>query len=572
MKKLILALLMATAAACSGGQDETSATETETTTAVDNSNVSETATLQDPTAVLERMRAQFAVIDMAPDVAFLTDEEREVVNLLIRASGYMDEIYLRQVSVDNPAFREKIAATDGPDRDRLLDLFDLHFGVWDTLDHDRPFFGGQALPAGAGFYPADMTEVEFEAWIGAHPEDKETFTSGYTVIRRDGAGLVAIPYSQYYREWLEPAAALLREAAAVTTNDSLKIFLTLRADSFLSDDYFQSELAWMDLEGTPIEIAIGPYEVYTDGLFGYKTAFESFVTIKNPEESAALDKYKKFLRDMEANLPVDESYKNFKRGFESPIAVTYQVHGGGDNARGVQTIAFNLPNDERVREAKGAKKVLLNNALGAKFDRILRPMADIVLVEDQADLLVKKYMSAETLFHELSHSLGPGTIVKNGVETSVGAELKVLYTKTEEGKADVLGAYNILYMMERGELPIAEKESFLATYFTGIFRAVRFGINEAHGGGAAFQYTYFIEAGAASFDEAEGKFRIDFEKLEQAISDLTHDIIVVQGDGDYDKAQAFLDHYAKLDTNAEQIIDALTHLPVDIQPIYPEKI
>ncbi len=520
---------------------------------------------------LSAMRAQFAVVEMAPDISFLTDEERAVVNKLNEVGALMSEIYLRQRSENNPAWREEIAKSVLADKDLLLNLFDLHFGPWDTLDHNKPFYGTVEMPEGAAFYPADMTREEFNQWIADHPEDEEAFKNGYTVIRRDGENLVAIPYSVHYREWLEPAAVLMREAATMTTNESLKRFLSLRADAFLSDDYFESEMAWMDLDG-PIEAAIGPYEVYTDNLFGYKTAYEAFITIKNPEESASLAKYKDFLRDMEANLPVDESYKNFKRGFESPIAVTYQVHGGGDNVPGVQTIAFNLPNDERVREAKGAKKVLLNNVLGAKFDRILSPMAEHVLVADQAGLLVKKYMANETLFHELSHSLGPGTITVDGDETTVNAQLQELYSPMEEGKADVMGAYNILYMMERGELPAAEKESFLATYFVGLFRAMRFGINEAHGRGAAFQYSYFKDAGAFSWDEDKNKFRLDFAKLEQAISDLTRDVVVIQGDGSYDNTKAFLDQYATLDENAEAVIVSLADLPVDIQPIYKERL
>ena len=521
----------------------------------------------DEDAGLEAMRAQFAVVDMDADTSFLSDEERAVVNKLNKVGDLMSEIYLRQRSEMNPEWRAGIAATGDA---LLLEMFDLHFGPWDTLDHNRPFYGDVPMPDGAAFYPADMSKEEFAKWIVDHPEDEAAFTSGYTVIRRtEDGGLKAIPYSEHYREWLEPAAALMREAAAITTNESLKTFLTLRADAFLSDDYYESEMAWMDLEG-PIEAAIGPYEVYTDGLFGYKTAFEAFITVKNPEESAALAKYKDFLRDMEANLPVGESYKNFKRGFASPIAVTYQVHGGGDNVPGVQTIAFNLPNDERVREAKGAKKVLLNNVLGAKFERILAPMAKDVLVPDQASMLMKEYMSGETLFHELAHSLGPGTITVGGKETTVNAELKELYSPIEEGKADVMGAYNVLYMMERGELPAVEKENFLATYFVGLFRAMRFGVNEAHGKGAAFQYTYFKDAGA--FAVENGKYRLDFAKLEQAISDLTRDVVVVQGDGDYLKAKAFLDKYAVLDGAAEAVIASLTHLPVDIQPVYEDEI
>ncbi len=525
-----------------------------------------------PREHLDTMRAQIAVVEMTPDTSFLTAEETRIVNLLNLAGSLMSEIYLRQISEKNPAVRAEIAAGNHPDKEILLNLFDLHFGPWDTLDHDKAFYGSAEKPAGAAFYPADMTKEEFDAHIAAHPEDKDAFLSGYTVIRRDDAGkLKAIPYSEYYREWLEPAAALLREAATITTNESLKRFLDLRADAFLSDDYYESEMAWMDLGG-PIEVAIGPYEVYTDGLFGYKTAFEAFVTVKNPEESAALDKYKNYLRDMEGNLPVPAQYKNFRRGFESPIAVVAQVHGGGDNVPGVQTIAFNLPNDERVREAKGAKKVLLNNVMGAKFDRVLAPMAGHVLIPEQASMLMQKYMGAQTLFHELSHSLGPGTITRNGAETTVNAELKELYSATEEGKADVMGAYNILYMMEKGELPAAEKENFLATYFVGLFRAMRFGINEAHGRGAAFQYAFLKEKGAFTIDEATGKYRLDYPKLEAAIAALTAEIVIVQGDGDYERAKQFLDKYAVLDGAANGVIASLTDIPVDIQPVYKERI
>lgn len=327
----------------------------------------------------------------------------------------------------------------------------------------------------------------------------------------------------------------------------------------------------MDLDG-PIEIAIGPYEVYDDGLFAYKTAFESFVTVKNPDESAALAKYKDYLVDMEKNLPVPESYKNFSRGFESPIAVTYQVHGGGDNENGVQTIAFNLPNDERVREAKGAKKVILNNVLGAKYDRILAPIGERVLVPEQAKLTAKKWMGNNTLFHELSHSLGPGTITVDGEVTTVNAQLKDLSSGLEEGKADVMGAYNILYMMDRGELDSADREAFLATYFTGKFRSMRFGTGAAHSKGAAFQYNYFREVGAAEWLPAEKRFRLDFGKLEQAISDLTGKVVMIQGDGNYDAAKAFLDTYLPLDEAAKTVLNNLDDIPYDIRPIYPEKI
>jgi Peptidase family M49 len=521
---------------------------------------------------LAAQRAKIARIAMAPDTAFLSAEEREVVNLLIQAAEQMNPIYLRQRSVENPTIRAEIARSAHPQKALLLDMFDLHFGPWDTLAENHPFYGGEAMPAGAGFYPRDLTKEAFEAYLLAHPGEKEELTSGYTVVKRRGDRLVAVPYSVEYRQWLEPAAKLLERAAARTGNASLKKFLNLRAKAFRTNDYYESELAWMDVSGTPIEVVIGPYEVYTDSLYGTKTAFEAFVTVQDPSESAALSHYKALLPDMERNLPVDESYKNFNRPFSSPILVADQVHGGGDNVPGVQTIAFNLPNDERVREAKGAKKVILANVLGAKYDRILAPMAGLVLVPDQARLVTRKYMTQETLFHELSHSLGPGTIRVGGRQTTVNAELKDQYSAIEESKADVMGVYNILYLMRRGELPVAEREQLLATYFAGIFRSVRFGIDEAHGRGAAMQYAYLKEKGAFDWDGGSRRFRIDYDRLESGLKDLVADLVRLQGNGDYAGTKAFFDRYARLDDNARAVLATTAHIPTDIQPVYPTKL
>jgi len=511
---------------------------------------------------------KFAQIELSPDTSFLSTSEKAVLNKLIEASKIMSEIYLLQLNPNNPDIRADIAASNRDDKAMLLKMFDQHYGVCDTLAENYVFYGDKPCPEGAGFYPADMTRAEFEGWITAHPEDEAAFKSGYTVIRRDGDKLVAIPYSVEYKEQLTRAAALMREAAALSENASLKNFLTLRADSFLSDDYFESEMAWMDLDGN-IEVAIGPYEVYDDRLYGYKTAFESFLTIKDPEASQALAKYKNYLRDMEEHLPVPDSYKNYQRGFESPIVVADQIQGGGDNVPGVQTIAFNLPNDERVREAKGAKKVILNNVLGAKYDKILAPIGERVLEPEQARLTTKKYMANNTLFHELSHSLGPGSIVVDGRKTTVNAELKELASGLEEGKADVMGAYNILYMMSLGELPPNEREAFLATYFTGLFRSMRFGIEAAHGKGAAFQYSYFREVGAVTWLPEQERFRVNFNVLADAIASLTGQVVTIQGDGDYANAKIFLDNYAQLDAEAKTILGKLEDIPYDIKPIYP---
>ena len=561
MRRAILPLLLASAV-CIGCAPTTGET-----------GVRSAAAPADAAADDYDLRAQYAklaTIEMTPDTSFLTEEEREVVNLLIEASGYMDEIYLRQRGVQLPQLRETISRSRRADRDLLVAMFDRNFGPWDEVAELRPFWGTQPMPEGAGFYPADLTRAEFDAYLAANPDQREALTSPYTVVERRGDGFVAVPYSEAYREWLVPAARLLEQAAERTSNPSLKRFLSLRAKSFLSDDYFESEMAWMDLHDTPIEVAIGPYEVYTDRLYGTKTAFESFVTLRNPEESAALAKYKDYLRTMEVNLPIPDEHKNFQRGFESPIAVADQVHGGGDNVPGTQTIAFNLPNDERVREAKGAKKVILANVLGAKYDRILAPMADVVLKDDQAALVAKKYMEANTLFHELSHSLGPGTITVDGRQTTVNAELRDQYSALEESKADVMGIWNILLMMEKGEIPASEKPQLFSTYFTGLFRSMRFGTESAHGRGAKLQYGYLQQKGAFAWDDAAQRYTVDYAAMEAAIRDLLNAQLMLQATGDYAGTIAFFDRYAVLDAAAQSRFAAMDDIPVDIAPVYPD--
>ncbi|RIX26806.1 dipeptidyl-peptidase 3 family protein [Sphingomonas edaphi] len=513
--------------------------------------------------------SKLARIEMTTDTGYLSAEEKEVVNLLIQASNLMSEIYKRQSTPDYDKLRAEVVAKNDL---ALFERFDAFFGPWDPVNDGEAFFGGKPKPAGAGFYPADLTKAEFDKYLAAHPEEVAKLTDPYTVVKRQGDKLVAVPYSVEYKQWLEPAAKLLEQAAAKTRNPSLQKFLSLRAQAFRTDDYFQSELAWMDLKDTPIEIAIGPYEVYTDELYGRKTAFESFLTLKDPKESSALDVYKGHLRDMEANLPVEESYKNFQRGFESPIAVADQIKGGGDNVPGIQTVAFNLPNDERVREAKGAKKVILRNVLGAKYERILAPMASLTLVTEQSGDVTKKYMFLETLFHELSHSLGPGSIVVNGRTTTVDKELKEISSGFEEAKADVMGAWNILYMMDKGVLPAAEKKQIRATYVAGLFRAMRFGTGEAHGKGAAMQYRFLRDRGGIVWDAQAKRFRIDEAKIDSAIRDLVGAIVRLQGNGDYAGTKAFLDKWAVLDPEAQQVIDTMKDIPVDIRPVYPDRI
>ncbi len=517
--------------------------------------------------VAERLK-QFAPVAITADIAFLPENEQKAVHKLIEASRYMDEIFLRQVWENNPAYREALRSRRDDLGKAAYRYFLIHFGPWDRLKESEPFVGTMPKPKGAGYYPEDMTKEEFEQYLEAHPEQADALKGLYTIVRRSGDSLRAIPYSQAYREWLEPAAKLMREAAELTQNASLRDFLLKRADAFFSDDYYESDLAWMDLD-SPVEITIGPYEVYEDALFGYKAAFESFVTIADPEESAKLAKYKSLLPAMEENLPIPDHLKNRNRGTESPIRVVDVVFTAGDTKAGVQTIAFNLPNDERVREEKGSKKVLLRNVIQAKYEKILKPIAERFVDADQLPYLSAEAFTNEVLFHELSHGLGPGKIVVNGRKTEVRLELKDLYSASEEAKADVMGVYNLFYMMQEGVIPKDLHKKVAVTYLAGLFRSIRFGIEEAHGKGVALQLNYLLEKGAIAFDETSGKFRVDFDRFDRGIRDLVSDLCVLQAYGDYDGTKAMFDKYAHVpDFLAAKLAD-MADIPVDIVPKYP---
>ena len=512
--------------------------------------------------------ARFAPTELRADLSGLNEADRQVLAELVAAAREMDEIFLRQVWRGNPELRAQLAERQGPGAEEARAYFAVNFGPWDRLDEMEPFLGEIPHPPGAGYYPVGMTPHEFEAWIAAHPEDEAAFTSLTTVIRRQDPDLVAIPYSSAYREWLEPAAAAMLRAAEATDNESLRRFLTTRADAFFSDDYYESDIAWMDLD-SPVEVTIGPYETYEDGLFGYKAAFEAFVTVASAEESARLERFKALLPWLERNLPIPEEHKNLDRGSESPIRVVDVLFVGGDSKAGVQTLAFNLPNDERVREEKGSKKVLLRNVLRAKFDKILVPIAERVLPpEDAARVSFDAYM-AEVLHHELSHGLGPGKITIDGRDTEVRLELKELYSTLEEAKADVMGVYDILALIAEGEIPAELRDSLEPTYVAGLFRSARFGVHEAHGQGVVSQFNYLLEKGALEVD-AEGRFRSVREKFDGAIEDLLREMLMLQATGDYAGTAEFLGTYGVASEALLAAIDRLQEVPVDIRPIYPQ--
>ncbi len=520
------------------------------------------------TEILKEKIAKFAPTELKYDESILDERQKIVVEKLYRAAKIMDELFLEQVYSKNNEIKTELMVLDSEEAGYQLELFKIMFGPFDRLEHDAPFYGTDKKPAGANYYPENMSKEEFEQWIKDHPEDEKAFTSEFTVIRRDGENLVAIPYSEFYKDKLDEAAKLLLDAAEYADNQSLKDYLTTRAVAFLDNDYFESDMKWMDLKDHDIEIVIGPYEVYEDGLLNFKAAFECFLTIRDKEESEKLEVFKSYLRDMEIHLPIPDEHKNFDRGSESPLAVVNEIFTAGDTKAGVQTIAFNLPNDERVRKAKGSKKVMLKNVIEAKFNKLLIPISEIVLVDGQQEYVTFDAFFNHSLMHEMSHGIGPGFITIDGRDTEVKKELKETYSTLEECKADILGIYNNIFMIEKGEFPESFKKQTWATELAGTFRSVRFGINEAHGGGNAIIYNYMIENGGFEYDEQTEKVKVNFENAYPVLKELATKLLMIQATGDYQAAKDLIAKYVVLSPSMKTLIDKLTVLPVDIKPVY----
>lgn len=509
---------------------------------------------------------KLAPVDLQCDLSSLSVNNKKALAKLVQAGKIIDQLFLLQVSPYNTQLLEQLQ--NDAKAQQHLDLFNVMFGPWNRLEEHTPFLKVGEKPLGAGFYPEDMTKEEFSAAFKDKPELKKQFTSEFTVITRDSAGLQAVPYHVAYKELVDQVSALVKEAADLTDDPTLKKYLSLRADAFLNDDYFASDMAWMDLAGD-LEIVIGPYEVYEDRLFNYKAAYEAFLCVVDHEESRKLEIVSGYLNEMENNLPIPDQYKNFNRGQSSPVKVVQQVFSAGDTKAGIQTTAFNLPNDERVREAKGSKKVMLKNIAKAKFEKCWIPIVNTILAEEPLKHVTFDAYFNHVLLHEVSHGLGPGNItLENGVKTTVGKELKEHYSTIEECKADVLGIYNVLFLMSKGVFAPDMEESALASYLGGMFRSIRFGIDEAHGGGVAIQFNYFIETGAF-YADAEGKLNLDRDKLIAAIKSLANTLLLIEARGDYDGAGQLVEKYRVMTPLMANLIDKLKHIPVDIRPVYP---
>jgi hypothetical protein len=515
---------------------------------------------------------RFAPTEISADVSKLSEGDRSALTKIIEAAKLLDPLFLRQVWSGNEALRKKLASDVSPEGKAKLRYFRINAGPWSRLDNKEPFIDGvpREKPKNANYYPDDMTKEEFESWVKTLPEAEQRRATGFfSVIRRgDDKKLTLRPYSEEYREFLEPAAKLLLEAADLTTNATLKNFLVKRADALKSDDYYASDVAWMELD-SPIELTFGPYETYEDELFGYKAGFEAYVALRDEAESEKLKKFGGWLQELENNLPFDPKYRNPKLGAAAPIRVVDLVFSSGDGNHDVQTAAYNLPNDERVVKEKGAKRVMLKNTQEAKFNQTLVPISKVVLEGPQQSEVDFNSFFTHVLAHELMHGLGPHNINFGGKASTVRQQLKDLYSAIEEAKADITGLWALQYLMDKGLVDKKMERAMYTTFLASAFRSVRFGVTEAHGRGVALQFNYLMDEGAFKVNDANGAFSVDPAKIKDAVRKLTGELLTIEAEGSYEKAKAMLDKYALIRPEMRRALDKLTNVPVDIEPNFP---
>ncbi|HYP12606.1 MAG TPA: hypothetical protein VEQ63_01675 [Bryobacteraceae bacterium] len=521
-------------------------------------------------AELKRMTARYAPVKLDVDLSKLSEGDRKALGSLVEAGELVDDIFLSQFWSQNHQIMKILQADTTAVGKARFEYFWLNKGPWSALDEHQAFLPdvpGKKLP-GANFYPPDMTKDEFESWTKTlDPQAREQAQGFFTVIRRDQGSLRAVPYSSEYRPRLERLSALLKEAAAATGNTTLKRYLETRAQAFLSNDYYESDVAWMELDA-PLDITIGPYETYNDELFGYKAAFEAYITVRDDAESKKVQFFSERLQEIENNLPIRPEYRNPKIGTSAPIRVVNQVMASGDAAHGVRTAAFNLPNDERVIKEKGSKRVMLRNVQEAKFKSILTPIARRVLTADAQRDLSFDWFFTHILAHELTHGIGPHEVKAGPAKGSAPRkELKDLYSAVEEAKADVSGLFMLQYMLDKKLLPDAGPDAerkLYTSFLASAFRTMRFGLNEAHGRGMALQFNYLIRNGA--FVAENGKFRVDLSKIKQSVAKLAGDLLTIEAEGDYSRAKTMLDELSVLTPELKVALDGLKDLPIDINP------
>jgi len=525
-------------------------------------------------AELDQKLAQWKPVKVVFDSEKLTPREVKMVDHLVNACHYLEDIFWRQSDPEGLTLYQSLLSSSDPKDQKLVRMLRIQGSRYDLLAENKPFVGTEPMSPGRGLYPAGVTREQLEQYVKAHPDKKAEIYSGYTVIRQKGNELDAIPYHIAYRSFLEPAANELREAAALSDDPAFANFLRLRADAFLSDDYYQSDLAWLDLKDPKFDVIMAPYETYLDDVLGVKTSYGPAVLVRNDVESQKLAVFQKYVPDIQDALPLKPEDRPSKRGHLTPMEVMDAPFRAGDLRHGYQAVADNLPNDPRIHQEKGTKKIFFKNFMDARVNDIILPLAGYVMQPEQAAKASGEGYLASTMMHEISHGLGPAFAHKNGQQVDIREAIGPLYSGLEEAKADVVGMYGLKWLVDQGALPKERLEEYYSSYVAGIFRTVRFSIAEAHGRAEMMEFNYLSEQKAITRDPASGKYIIDYDRMPPALAKLAQELLEIEATGDRARAEAWFSRYEKMPTELKSALEAASSVPVDIDPIFsfPEPI
>ena len=516
---------------------------------------------------LDQRLARFRRVRMPFQSAGLNAREQKLVNKLVDASRYLEEIFWRQIDPEALTIYQSLAGSKSPRDQKLRRYLWINASRFDLLDQNKPFVGTASMPPGRGFYPQGLTREQIEQYVKDHPEKKAEIYSPTTLVRWHGDQLEGLPYHIAYRSFLEPAARNLREAAKLSADPAFANFLRLRADALLSDDYFKSDLAWLDLKDPKFDIIFAPYETYEDGLLGVKASYGAAVLIRNPRESQKLAMFQKYVADIQDALPLAPEDRPSKRGLETPMEVMDAPYRAGDLRHGYQAVADNLPNDPRIHEQKGSKKIFFKNFMDARVNFVILPVAKRMLRPEQVAKVSGEGYLLATILHEMAHGLGPAFARPAAGKTDIREAIGPVFGGLEEAKADVVGMFGLKWLVDHDVLPKEKLEEYYASYVGGIFRTVRFGAAEAHSQAELMEFNYLTERGAIQ-RESSGRYSIDYARMPQALADLAKELLEIEATGDRERAEKWFKKYGVMSPELQSSLKSAADVPVDIDPVF----
>ncbi len=519
---------------------------------------------------LDQRLAKFRRVEMPFHSAGLTTREVKMVNKLVDASRYLEQIYWRQIDPDGLTLYESLASSKDSRDEMLRRYLWINASRFDLLDDNKPFVGTSPIPPGRGFYPQNLTRDQIDSYVKAHPEKKDEIYSSFTLVRWHNDQLEGLPYHIAYRSFLEPAAKDLREAAKLSEDPAFANFLRLRADALLTDEYFESNLAWLDLKNPKFDVIFAPDETYDDGLLGVKATYGAAVMIRNAEESRKLEMFQKYVGDIQDALPLAAEDRPSKHGLETPMEVMDTPFRAGDLNHGYQAVADNLPNDPRVHEQKGSKKLFFKNFMDARVNYVILPVAQHVMLPAQAAKASGEGYLVGTILHEMAHGLGPSFARTPSGKVGIRESIGPTFSGLEEAKADVVGMFGMKWLVDHSVLPKNKLEEYYASYVAGIFRTVRFGIAEAHGQAEMMEFNYLSERGAIK-RESSGRYEIDYGRMPSAINDLAKELLEIEATGDRARAENWFKKYEVMPDELQASLKSAASVPVDIDPVFSFK-